>query len=153
MARTFEHEVEYAHPPEKVWRALTEPAQIAQWFPAAWGRTTTDFQPVVGASFRMDAEKKMGWRGYVVGTVLEVDRPRRLVHTWIGSPQEEASPTRVEWTLEPTAKGTRVRLTYIMTGFSGPMGLLAYYGARASWRGMMNKSLEALLGEAHPVVR
>jgi uncharacterized protein YndB with AHSA1/START domain len=153
MARVVEHEVEYPHAPEKVWRAITDPAQIAQWFPGAWGETSTDFQPVVGARFRMDAEKKRGWRGYVEGTVLEVDPPRRLVYTWSGTPQEDAEPTRVEWTLDPTPKGTRLRLVYTQTGFSGVMGFLAYHGARASWRKMMDESLPALFADAPPAVR
>lgn len=146
MPRTIEHEVEYAHPPQKVWRALTEPEQIARWFPTAWGATSTDFRPVVGAQFRMDAEKKRGWRGFVVGQVLEVVPEKRLVYTWIGSPQEERSPTRVEWTLEPTARGTRVRFVYHLSPeFSGMMGWLAEKGAGSSWRKMMDAALPEIL--------
>jgi len=145
MARVVEHEMEYPHPAEKVWRALTEAEHIAQWFPSQWGQTTVDFKAEVGAVFRLEAEKKRGWRGHVTGEILEVDAPRRLVFTWIGSPQEDASPTRVEWTLEPTATGTRVRFVYTMTGFSGMMGWMAEKGAGASWRKMMNESLPALL--------
>lgn len=154
MARTIQHEVEYPHPPEKVWRALTEPAQIARWFPSAWGATTTDFKPVVGADFRMDAEKKRGWRGHVTGTVLEVEPNRRLVYTWAGSPQEDAEPTRVEWTLEPTSTGTRLRFVYHLSpGFTGFMGWMAEKGAGASWRKMMDQALPQLLGGAATAVR
>lgn len=31
MTRSFEHEAEYAHPVEQVWRALTEPDQMGLW--------------------------------------------------------------------------------------------------------------------------
>lgn len=154
MVRTIEHEVEYPHPPEKVWRALTEPAQIAKWFPEAWGQTKTDFQPIVGTSFRMDAEKKKGWRGFVVGKVIEAVPHKRLVYTWVGSPQEEAEPTHVEWTLEPTANGTRLRFVYKLSPrFTGVMGWLAEKGAGASWRKMMNDALPSLLGRAPPTVQ
>lgn len=149
MARVIEHEVDYPHPPEKVWRAITEPAQIAQWFPQAWGKTITDFQPVVGATFQMDAEKKRGWRGHVTGKVLEVVPHQRLVYTWAGSPEEDAEPTRVEWTLEPTATGTRLRFVYHLSSkFTGIMGWMAEKGAGASWRKMMDASLPALLDAA-----
>ena len=149
MARVIEHTVEYAHPPEKVWRALTEPAQIARWFPSQWGKTTTDFRPVVGAEFRMEAEKKRGWRGHVTGKVLEVVPHERLVYTWVGSPQEDVEPTRVEWTLEPTTKGTRLRLVYRMSPqFTGLMGWMAEKGAGASWRKMMDSALPAALASA-----
>ena len=36
-------EKEFPHPPEKVWRALTESSLIEQWL------MKNDFQPVVGA--------------------------------------------------------------------------------------------------------
>ena len=154
MARIIEHEVEYPHPPEKVWRALTEPAQIARWFPAAWGRTTTDFQPVVGATFRMDAEKKRGWRGSVTGKVLEVVPQRRLVYTWAGSPQEDIEPTRVEWTLESTPNGTRLRFIYTLSPqFTGLTGWMAEKGAGASWRKMMNASIPDILGATTAAVQ
>lgn len=152
--RIIEHEMEYPHPPEKVWRALTEPAQIAKWFPSSWGKTTTDFRPVVGAEFRMDAEKKRGWRGHVTGKVIEVVPNRRLVHTWVGSSQEDIEPTRVEWTLEPTAKGTRLRFAYHLSPqITGVMGWMAFKGAGASWRGMMDKALPASLADAPTMVR
>ena len=152
--RIIEHEVEYAHPPEKVWGALTEPAQIGKWFPSAWGATTTDFRAVVGAAFRMDAEKKRGWRGYVVGKVLEVEPQRRLVYTWAGSPQEDAEPTRIVWTLEPTATGTRLRFEYHLSPrFTGVMGWLAFKGAGASWRKMMEDALPAALAEPQVAVQ
>lgn len=154
MPRTIQHEVEYPHPPEKVWRALTEPAQIEKWFPSQWGKTTTDFRPVVGAEFRMEAEKKRGWRGHVTGKVLEVVPHERLVYTWVGSPQEDKAPTRVVWTLEPTATGTRLRFVYEMSPhFTGLMGWMAEKGAGASWRRMMSDSLPALLGAAPAMVR
>lgn len=154
MGRVIEHEVEYPHPPGKVWRALTEPAQINNWFPSSWGETTTDFKPVVGATFRMDASKKRGWRGYVTGKVLDVVPERRLVYTWVGSPQEEVEPTRVEWTLEPTPTGTRLRFVYTLSPqFTGVMGWMAFKGAGASWRSMMDKALRVALADAPAAVQ
>lgn len=154
MGRVIEHEVEYAHPPEKVWRALTEPAQIARWFPDLWGAIASDFQPVIGATFRMEAEKKRGWRGYAIGKVIEAVPRERLVYTWAGSPEEDAEPTRVEWTLEPTPKGTRVRFVYKMSPrIGGVLGKLAEWGAGATWRKMMDKALPAILAGAPSAVQ
>ncbi len=77
------------HPPEKVWRALTEPGQLAAWFP-----TTIDGERVTGAAltFRfehLDIEP-------MHGEMLRFEPPALLEFTWgrTGS----ASPSR------PTAR-------------------------------------------------
>ncbi len=62
-----------AHPVERVWRAITEPAELSRWFPAQ-----VTFEPRVGAQvrFRMDGEPD------TEGTVDEIDPPRLLQLTW-----------------------------------------------------------------------
>lgn len=50
---------------------------------------------------------KAGTHTFVLGKVLEVDPPRRLVHTFRFS-MEKDEPTLVEWTLEPRGDSTRV---------------------------------------------
>lgn len=40
----------FAHSPEKVWRAITEPAHLAQWFPAA-----VELELRLGAEVRFDS--------------------------------------------------------------------------------------------------
>lgn len=99
---TIEAEIFVAAPPERVFQALTDPSQMPRW----WGqqgmyRVTkfdADLRPggkwssvgvgADGASFRVDGE------------YLEVDPPRKLVHTWIPSYSEQAQ-TVVRWELEP----------------------------------------------------
>lgn len=122
MVRDIVHEMEYPHPPERVWRAITEPAQIGQWL------MKTDFRPVAGARYRMDAKPQPGWRGWVEGEVLEVVPHRRLVYTWEGSPGEV---TTVTWELEPTAKGTRLRLRH--AGFKGLRGMISRLAMNGGW--------------------
>lgn len=50
---------------------------------------------------------KSGSHTFVLGKVLEVDAPRRLVHTFRFSMQAD-EPTLVEWTLEQRGDSTRV---------------------------------------------
>ena len=71
----------YPHPPERVWRALTEPSDLAAWL------MPNDFAPVVGHKFQFRAKPQLGWRGIVDCEVLEVDRPRKLAYTWQGDPK------------------------------------------------------------------
>src|SRR5262245_55697929 len=71
----------YPHPPERVWRALTEPQELAAWL------MPNDFAPVVGHRFQFKVKPQLGWRGIVDCEVLEVDRPRTLSYSWQGDPK------------------------------------------------------------------
>lgn len=59
-----------AHPVERVWRAVSEPAELERWFPAA-----ADWTPAAGETFEA---------GGMTGEVTEVDAPRRLAWTFNG---------------------------------------------------------------------
>jgi len=144
-------QTEYPHPIQQVWRALTEPNLMGQWimnFPGkGWTEEgmKTDFRPVVGATYRMDAEPK-GWRGYVVGEVLEVVPKKRLVYTWAHSPYQDANPARIEFTLDPTAKGTHLRM--VQTGFPGFKGWFVLKMAKMGWKKMLSEGVPFVLDRA-----
>jgi uncharacterized protein YndB with AHSA1/START domain len=61
------------HPVERVWRALTEPADLDHWFPQG---VSADWRP--GGVVRFSSEAGDGFEGEVV----EVDPPRTLAFTW-----------------------------------------------------------------------
>jgi uncharacterized protein YndB with AHSA1/START domain len=65
----------YNHSPEKVWRALTEPGELAAWFP-----TTIDGERETGAplTFRFEHVEIEPMHG----EMLEFDPPRLLEFTW-----------------------------------------------------------------------
>lgn len=135
MPRAMVHEVEYAHPPERVWKALTDPAALGEWLMA------NDFQPRKGAKFEFRAEPMPGWDGTVQCQVLEFTPPRRMVWAWAskGNPS-----TQVAWTLTPTTKGTRLRLEH--TGLTGLKGFMMYVFMNNGWgRKMLRGSLPKLL--------
>jgi len=108
-------EREMPYPPEKLWRALTQPHLIEEWL------MKNDFTPVVGHSFKLSGN----W-GSVDCRILEVEPNRTLSYTWgalgLGSV--------VTWTLTPTGTGTRLRME--QSGFR-PDQNQAYHGARAGW--------------------
>src|SRR5262252_7273928 len=76
--------VEIAVPMERVFRALTDPRELMQW----WGSPETyrahaweaDFR--VGGRWRVDGKSADGKPYSVQGRFLEIDAPRRLVQTW-----------------------------------------------------------------------
>jgi uncharacterized protein YndB with AHSA1/START domain len=85
------------HPPEKVWQALTDPAQLREWAPfdadqnlGAAGRTVK--LTTVGAPKPMVAET----------TITRADAPKVLEYNWGGQD--------MRWELEPAGRGTRLTL-------------------------------------------
>lgn len=124
--RTLVVEREFAHPPERVWRALTQSELLAEWI------MPNDFRAEVGERFEMAAD----W-GKVEGEVLAIDPVRALSYRWNGPGLESV----VNWTLAATPGGTRLRME--QTGFQ-PEAKMAYHGARAGWPRFLN-SLENLL--------
>jgi uncharacterized protein YndB with AHSA1/START domain len=137
--QTIAAEYDLPHPPEKVWRALTEPALIARWL------MVNDLRPVVGHRFTFKAQPMPGWDGIVQCEVLEVDPPRRLSYSWRGgSDQISRLDTVVTWTLTPTAAGTRLSLEH--AGFV-PANAFAFEALGKGWRGKVQESLRAVLAE------
>jgi uncharacterized protein YndB with AHSA1/START domain len=126
-------EREMAHPPEKVWRALTQPHLIEDWL-----KMKTDFKPEVGNVFTLKGD----WGG-VACEVLELEPHKRLAYRWDHPHAEPAYDLKsvVTFTLTPTATGTHLRMEQV--GFR-PEQKQAYGGARYGWAGHFD-SLDTVL--------
>ena len=131
--RTVVIERDIAHPPEKIWRALTEPHLIAEWL------MKNDFRPDVGHRFNLTGE----WGGVLDCEVLAVEPHRTLTYTWNFSHDDAAYDLRsvVTFTLVPTDTGTRLRVE--QSGFR-PDQKQAFGGARAGWQQFLAKLEEVL---------
>ena len=92
------------HPIEKVWKAVTDSAHLADWL------MPTDFEPRLGRRFTLRCPAGAGVRGWVDCVVLELEPPGRMVWSW--SNRSEAEPSQVEFRLEPIAGGTRLTLIH-----------------------------------------
>jgi uncharacterized protein YndB with AHSA1/START domain len=125
--RSLVIEREMPHPPEKVWRALTERPLIEEWL------MKNDFEPVVGHTFNFRAKPMPHWNGVVDCQVLEVAPYERLSYSWNASGEEAAGGLRtaVTWTLTPTKGGTQVRME--QAGFR-PEDEANYQGAGYGWQ-------------------
>ena len=98
----------YPHPVETVWRAVTEPSELAHWFPA---EVTVDLRPGGAIAFRFPFEipdMELS-ESDLRGEVLVVEEPRRFHFTW---GDEEL---RID--LEPAdgGAGTLLRFTNLLT--------------------------------------
>jgi uncharacterized protein YndB with AHSA1/START domain len=112
-------EVHISAPPERVFQALTDPAELMRWFndPSCpvkfW-----EMDPRLGGRYRFATEK-----GSVVvnhlsefechGEILEYDPPRLLVYTWIANWHDDRTrSTQVRWELSSKSGGTHVKVTH-----------------------------------------
>ena len=126
------------HPPEKIWRALTQAPLIADWL------MENDFQPVVGHRFQLRTAPMPHWNGVVDCEVLAVEPCRRLAYRWdtSGAGATGGLRTVVTWLLTPVAGGTSVRME--QAGFR-PEEEANYRGAAHGWQRFVD-GLERVAG-------
>jgi uncharacterized protein YndB with AHSA1/START domain len=128
------------HPPEKVWRALTQAELIAEWL------MKNDFQPVVGHRFNFRATPIPNmWNGVSDCEVLAVEPCTRLVWRQQASGEQKADglDTIVTWTLTPVEGGTHVRME--QSGFR-PQDEGGYQAMSGGWPRILG-GLERVAGE------
>ena len=104
------YEIEIAATPERIWDAITDPQQTRQYFYGALSKSDW----TVGSSWTSESEEG---EVYLDGEILEIDPPRRLVHTLrvVQDPIAAGeAPSTVEWQITPL--GDKCRLTMTHTG-------------------------------------
>jgi len=111
-----------SHPPEKIWRALTQGPLIEAW------PMKNDFKPTVGAKFAFRTQPMPHWNGVVDCEVLAIEPHQRLSYSWNAA---GGLQTTVTWTLTAVEGGTRLRLE--QSGF-GPQDDNNYKGAAYGWQ-------------------
>jgi uncharacterized protein YndB with AHSA1/START domain len=130
--RTLVIERDVPHPPEKIWRALTEGSLIEEWL------MKNDFQPVVGHRFSFRSTPVPGWDGIIDGEVLAVQPNSQLSYSWASM----GLRTVVAWTLTPTASGTHLRME--QSGFLSETDA-NFKGATYGWQKFLG-NLERVAG-------
>ena len=129
-------EFDLHHSPEKVWRALTDPALLGEWLLPVVG-----FELEPGAAFTFKTQAYPGWDGTVNCKMLEVDAQKKISYAWVVG-GEMGLNTVVTFTLTPTEAGTRLSL--VQSGFTSEQKRESG-GARYGWK-MMGGKLVDLLG-------
>jgi len=126
-------EKDFPHPPQKVWRALTESSLIEQWL------MKNDFQPVAGHSFSLRMDPVANWNGVIDCQVLAVEPFTTLSYTW----GTLGSESVVTFSLTPTDTGTHVRVE--QAGFR-PDQEANYKGAQYGWKKFMGNLEHVIAG-------
>ncbi|MBN9585032.1 MAG: polyketide cyclase [Afipia sp. 62-7] len=127
-SRTVVVEREFPHPPEKIWRALTQPHLIEEWL------MKNDFKPALGHRFNLRGE----WGGVLDCEVLAIEPNKALSYTWNFAHNDAAFDLRsvVTFTLAPSGTGTLLRME--QTGFR-PDQKQAFGGAKVGWQQFLTK--------------
>jgi uncharacterized protein YndB with AHSA1/START domain len=105
----IERTLELAHPPEKVWAAITTAEGLGTWF---GNKATIDLRPGGSAQLTWDDGGTANLR------VERVEEPTVFAFTWhiYGLSEDDPRRTYVEFTLEPIGEATR--LTVVESGFA-----------------------------------
>ena len=121
-------EREIPYPPEKIWRALTQPHLIQEWL------MKNDFAAAVGHRFKLSGE----WGGVLDCEVIAVEPNRTLSYTWNFAHDDSAFDLKsvVTFTLTPTGTGTHLRME--QSGFRQDQRQ-AYQGAKSGWQEFFGK--------------
>jgi uncharacterized protein YndB with AHSA1/START domain len=133
QTETVSFDFDLQHAPAKVWRALTDPALLAEWLLPVIGHKLE-----TGATFTFKAPPQPGWDGIVNCRFMEIEAQRKISWRWVVSDID----TVVTFTLTPTASGTHLSL--VQSGFK-PGQKRESGGARYGWK-MMGEKLANLLG-------
>jgi uncharacterized protein YndB with AHSA1/START domain len=134
QTETISFEFDLHHSPEKVWRALTDPALLAEWL-----LPVVDLKLEPGAAFTLKTQPYPGWDGIVNCRILEIEAQRKLSYSWVVGDMH--LDTVVTFTLTRTPSGTRLFL--VQSGFK-PDQKQNFGGARYGWKMMGGKLVDLL---------
>ena len=135
QTESLSFEFDLQHPAEKVWRALTDPALLAEWLLPVF-----DLKLEPGAAFMFKTQAYPGWDGTVNCRMIEIEAQRKLSYAWT----VPFLDTVVTFTLTRTTTGTQLRME--QRGFR-PDQQQAFGGAKAGWQQFFAK-LEQVLARA-----
>ena len=132
---TLRFERRLRHSPAKVWRAVTDPAELVHWFPAA---IETELRPGAPIKFTFPDEAPVDndWDG----EVLEVDEPKVFMFRW------DIDVIRIE--LIPDGDGCLLVFTHTIGG--GRVGFLAAGRNAAGWDACLDALAARLAGQSAP---
>jgi len=127
-------EREFSCPPEKLWRALTQPHLLEEWL------MKNDFKPDVGHHFSFRMDPQPNWNGVIDCQVLTVEPDKTLSYAWGALGLDSV----VTLTLTPTSTGPHLRME--QSGFRKDQPQ-AYAGAKYGWERFLG-NLEQVLARA-----
>lgn len=126
MSETMRLERVFPFAQDRVWRAISTGALMADWL------LPNDFAPVVGHEFTLQSPTFPGWDGKIAARVLVVEPPRQLAYTWVALGVD----TVVTLTLAAVPGGTRLVVEQAGFAEDRPQNLM---GARQGWGNFLDR--------------
>ena len=123
----------FAVPPEKLWRALTQPHLIAEWL------MPNDFRPNAGHRSTLRNTPRPDVDLVIDCEVIAIEPQRTLSYSWSAYGLDSI----VTFTLTPTPGGTMLRME--QAGFRADQRQ-AFAGAKAGWRMFLDVLDQLLAG-------
>lgn len=120
-----------AHSPERVWRAITDPAELAHWFPAA---VTVELRPDGPIRFTFEGEETS-----TEGKVLEADAPRVFAFSW--------NDDVLRWEITPEEGGSRLLFTHTFGHGEPAIARITAARTAAGWDSCLAALISSLDGE------
>jgi len=96
----------YPNSIDEVWEALTDREALGEWL------METDFVEEVGHSFRMWCDDGDGGTDTYLCEVLELEKHKRMLWSWLLDEKQDRGETYVEFTLIPVDGGTRLTIRH-----------------------------------------
>ena len=110
MKKQIELKIFYPHPPERVWKALSDQGALNIWM------MPNNFKPRIGHKFKFKSNSLPGLESTIHCEVIEIDEPKRLAYTWQDSNSSQSS--LVIWTLTPVENGTQLELRHQQVSYA-----------------------------------
>lgn len=136
------YEVYIRTTPEKLWQAITDPGMTKQYFYDS--AIASSLQPGTPLHRLRDDGSHL-----LEGEVIEVDPPRKLVHTFVyqePSPADQDPPSRVTWEITPMGEVCKLTLTH--EHYRGES--VTYKGTLTGWNPVLS-GLKTLLETGKPL--
>jgi uncharacterized protein YndB with AHSA1/START domain len=99
--------------PSVVFRAFSDSSELAKWWgPEGFTTLSLEFEPRVGARYRIEMQPPEGDRFHLTGEFREVDAPARLVYTFVWEdPDPDDVETLVALLFQDLGESTEVAFT------------------------------------------
>lgn len=159
MKRSIKIKTVLPHPPELVWKALTDPRVLGMWF------MESDIKPSEGAEFEFRMAPQKGWDGITHCRIVNIEPLKHISYTYSGEATGEKAlacagihsdsadkagksfftklDTLLAFDLSPTCGGTI--LTMRQSGYSGLLQVIVRYIMQMGWKKQLKKRLPAAL--------
>ena len=101
----------FAHPPARVWRALTDATLIPKWLSPVNPMVRCEMDARPGGHFHYEWKNEAGQSYYFSGPILAADAPRHMTHVEYFNGDTDAGVT-VTTDLAAAGSGTRMTLVH-----------------------------------------